>query len=341
MSNSIGTMLTGSVGREGNNRKEDVETVQSLLNSLMPINRLKLAIDGRNGPKTMGAISDFQTKVCKFRKADSRVDPGGRTWMALNNDASAALWAQASSMAPDMPSRPVQDSVPVDVPRSTGLDLINDGPAMAVFFPHLKQREGIITHFYCDNKDLVTIGIGSLVDMDGTLSQRDAFGRSQCRELLNTWRVQFLESDGSIASEESVFSDWKRVRDGKVGARASANIARLRISKSSAEALARKQIAYFANGMCRKYPYARQLHTWIQMALIDTRWNPAKRNPWGTTSLVNKMWKLLDPDKPTFDPIGAHALFVEGWKGRGTPAYQVRVAWRNERFLEGAMRMIA
>ncbi len=69
--------LSGSVGRGGKNQKDDVTSVQQLLNAA----GAKLTVDGLCGPKTIGAISAFQKKT--FGQADGRVDPGARTWQAL------------------------------------------------------------------------------------------------------------------------------------------------------------------------------------------------------------------------------------------------------------------
>jgi hypothetical protein len=79
-------LLRASVGRDGVNRRTDVEIVQILLNEsaarLGPVRLLK--VDGKIGPKTIGAIEHFQSAVLAYRKPDGRVDPGGKTILALN-----------------------------------------------------------------------------------------------------------------------------------------------------------------------------------------------------------------------------------------------------------------
>ncbi|MCP4438790.1 MAG: peptidoglycan-binding protein [Aureispira sp.] len=70
--------LSGSVGRSGKNLPEDVKLVQEVLNK----KGAKLTEDGLSGPATRKAIADFQLSI-GFKKADSRVDPGGMTWKAL------------------------------------------------------------------------------------------------------------------------------------------------------------------------------------------------------------------------------------------------------------------
>ncbi len=68
-----------SVGRDGNNDPEDVARVQSLLAARgFDAGRA----DGLCGPRTLGAIVDFQNALGKV--TDGVVDPGGRTWRDLN-----------------------------------------------------------------------------------------------------------------------------------------------------------------------------------------------------------------------------------------------------------------
>ncbi len=68
-----------SVGQGGDNDREDVARVQSLLAArgfdAGPA-------DGLLGPRTMAAIVAFQTAMGKV--TDGRVDPNGRTWRDLN-----------------------------------------------------------------------------------------------------------------------------------------------------------------------------------------------------------------------------------------------------------------
>ena len=78
------TVLTGSVGFGGMNRKPDVETVQRLLNAV-PVARggpmPALDADGLCGPMTASAIRRFQqSNACP---ADGRIDAGKTTETAL------------------------------------------------------------------------------------------------------------------------------------------------------------------------------------------------------------------------------------------------------------------
>jgi len=75
------TTISGSVGKGGINKPQDVVTVQELINqnieSIAPIPLLK--VDGKAGPKTVSAIEAFQRKVAGIKMPDGRVDPGGKT----------------------------------------------------------------------------------------------------------------------------------------------------------------------------------------------------------------------------------------------------------------------
>jgi hypothetical protein len=92
--------ITGSVGKNGDNRRGDVMSVQTLLN--LPANRKarpSLRVSGEVDAATLAAIEHFQDKVLHMAAPDGRVDPGGRTWRALNRQAgtelSGAAWWHA------------------------------------------------------------------------------------------------------------------------------------------------------------------------------------------------------------------------------------------------------
>lgn len=93
--------LTASVGKDGENRQSDVKSVQTLLN--LPANRGKaqaaLRVTGEVDEATLAALQRFQGKVMRLSDLDGRVDPGGRTWRALNRsragELSGATWWHA------------------------------------------------------------------------------------------------------------------------------------------------------------------------------------------------------------------------------------------------------
>jgi uncharacterized membrane protein len=76
------------VGSNAPNRPDDVRRVQSLLNRVLPGlggTPSRLLVDGLCGGKTIGAISRFQK--ARLGYVDGRIDPGGRTFTALENEA--------------------------------------------------------------------------------------------------------------------------------------------------------------------------------------------------------------------------------------------------------------
>ena len=83
--------IASSVGKGGSNRVEDVAAVQELLNMSASLPAGRVTVDGSIGPKTIGAIEAFQARVVKLRHPDGRVDPAGRTFVALANSALPAL----------------------------------------------------------------------------------------------------------------------------------------------------------------------------------------------------------------------------------------------------------
>ena len=76
--------ISGSVGRSGVNRPNDVRAIQGLLNNHR---KLKISVDGAVGPQTIQAIEEFQKNVVRMLRPDGRVDVGGNTLRALNSPA--------------------------------------------------------------------------------------------------------------------------------------------------------------------------------------------------------------------------------------------------------------
>jgi hypothetical protein len=80
--------ITGSVGRGGVNLPEDVRLIQQLLNEAgAREGGAPLAVDGRVGPKTIAAITDYQRRR-RLPVADGRVDVAGATFRSLVADTS-------------------------------------------------------------------------------------------------------------------------------------------------------------------------------------------------------------------------------------------------------------
>ncbi len=94
INSSVG--IFGSVGANGKNQHNDVVAIQQRLNDLMHPPRVPLVVDGISGRKTRRMIRDFQKCVCHFNRPDGRVDPVGKTILALNDPGSEGKWAQMS-----------------------------------------------------------------------------------------------------------------------------------------------------------------------------------------------------------------------------------------------------
>src|SRR5262245_58638297 len=83
--------IQSSVGKGCVNRLEDIATIQELLNLTLRPSENRLVVDGSLGPKTIAAIETFQARVAKLPKPDGRVDPSGRTFVALINSTQVAV----------------------------------------------------------------------------------------------------------------------------------------------------------------------------------------------------------------------------------------------------------
>lgn len=78
---------------------DDVKLVQQLLNQhRVPPFRL-LSENGVMDDNTIAAIEEFQTRVVKMIRPDGRVDPGGKTWLALSGASAAAAPKNLSGAA--------------------------------------------------------------------------------------------------------------------------------------------------------------------------------------------------------------------------------------------------
>ncbi len=96
--------IRASVGLKGYNIREDVRTVQELLN-LVPHSEggplVKLATDAICGRKTNGAIEKLQAQKWGWARVDTRVDPNGPTWkLLLSYDKPATLVVTPPKPAP-------------------------------------------------------------------------------------------------------------------------------------------------------------------------------------------------------------------------------------------------
>ena len=98
--------ITASVGLRGVNKRDDVRTVQELLN-LVPHSDggplVQLATDGICGRKTNGAIEKLQAHEWGWPHVDTRVDRNGPTWKLLVSYDKPAAPAVVAPPKPDPP----------------------------------------------------------------------------------------------------------------------------------------------------------------------------------------------------------------------------------------------
>jgi len=96
-------LLFGSVGAQCSNQRDDVETVQRLLNLCAQAQRVvidegTLKADGAYGQKTLNAIMAFQRSALGTGEPDGRIDPGGATLLSLCESLPPALDATVLGM---------------------------------------------------------------------------------------------------------------------------------------------------------------------------------------------------------------------------------------------------
>lgn len=123
-------LITASVGRSGINNPGDVRIVQTLLNQQVQSLGLKpLVVDGAVGPKTISAIEAFQRRI-GFALPDGKVDPGGRTFKALNAGGAGAAPAAPASSAGTVPGA-IRD--PAWPPKPNFPPLVNNDVRASIF----------------------------------------------------------------------------------------------------------------------------------------------------------------------------------------------------------------
>ena len=99
------SLISGSVGRNGENITQDVITVQRLLNKHIFAALPELSVDGIAGKKTIEAIEYFQLNIVKMRSPDGRVDPGGQTLRYLNRGPDQSQSGQSQSQPEASPTK--------------------------------------------------------------------------------------------------------------------------------------------------------------------------------------------------------------------------------------------
>jgi hypothetical protein len=75
--------ISASVGRNAVNRRDDVLTIQRLINEQLPISLHAPDVDGNCEAVTIGAIEEIQRLFLRMDLPDGRVEPDGETFRVL------------------------------------------------------------------------------------------------------------------------------------------------------------------------------------------------------------------------------------------------------------------
>lgn len=203
-------------------------------------------------------------------------------------------------------------------------------------------REANRSNFYLDRRGLVTIGIGHLVD-DGSPRRTTASRHRAGRAFATSRHALFQTRSGSAVSVAQVYADWLAVLN------RSRTAGLLRLRRGAGAQLLNEKLRRFCETMYREHPFARCLPASIQMAILDTRFNPGPANPF-RGARVRPLWNALDRSRSIlnlrstvddYDPQRALALFRSIWDLPSNPVYQNRHQWRVRQFETGVAQMLA
>lgn len=152
--------ISASVGRGGKNKPDDVTAVQNALNAKV---KAGLKVDGKCGPKTIGAIEGFQ-KTLGMTRPDGRIDPGRGTARAL----------ASSGTLPPTPEPPK----PVAMPKLGKAELAKaptvwHGMRKIVDINLQQVKKAVRGHYAHEHPDLVKEIDANLEKLDGITDKLD------------------------------------------------------------------------------------------------------------------------------------------------------------------------
>lgn len=216
------------------------------------------------------------------------------------------------------------------------MGLLDDPAALSQLFDHLR-REGDVDHFYYDDRGFITIAIGVMVDVrHGTLAAR----RAVADDFAMRWHARFARRGGGGASQAAVLGDWDRVAALPIGSRSRADC-RTKCqyyipNPADRRAMAMQKVTNFYTILVTRRPYMAHYHSGIQLAFVDTLYNPGI-DTFEMSGDRSRMWHALNPAHAQYDPLHARHLFERIWRAvePARQRYQNRVTWRLERFEEG------
>jgi len=229
------------------------------------------------------------------------------------------------------------------------MPLWQDQSSWSALLTWVKGREGHVTRFYKDGRGYVTIGYGLLVDVpDGSETQ----ARIRAQRFAREWHRFVRRRRGHRpVTEQQIVADWHSVYSGR------RRLGLIELSPEGMDATLEVKLKRFAGRLYATRNFARCLPAPLQMALIDTAYNPGPGNNLfirrNARHPISQMWAALDPfnDDPDarrrgvsagYDPERALRIFDTIWRRIRSPAtYPSRHRWRLEKFREGIDLMAA
>jgi hypothetical protein len=205
-------------------------------------------------------------------------------------------------------------------------DLRANATRMRELLEHLLERESAFPHFYCDDRGLVTIAIGYLVDQ---AHASDDAGKRLARQLASRGNVTFMDARGMGASLDDVEHDWTRVKqygrsNPRSRARDYARVAQLRIGRAAMFTITESVVTQFIDQLYVRRPFVMNYDPRIAMAFVDVRYNAAGVALYSNQGPVQQMWDALNPHSRAYDLNRAMTLFEQIWANRGADRYGVR-----------------
>ncbi len=118
--------------------------------------------------------------------------------------------------------------------------------------------EGYVSHMYRDTKNLVTVGVGQLID-----------------PMAYAMALPFKRKDGTRASREEIAHEWRRIHVApdldKLGWRAAERIAQLHLDEADVERLFAAKVDENVGHLAKRCPFA-AIPADAQMALLSWAW---------------------------------------------------------------------
>lgn len=211
--------LSASVGEGGKNVKADVMLVQQLL---IKNHGQSITADGDCGPKTIAAIKDFQAKKVGLAKPDGRIDPGGKSWNALNSTAAAPTTPTDTTKPADTTK---DGTKPADTTKPSGKYYTHEKAAQVKLSKGPKavqlnaEAEGLLKALLAGSGNMsanYTSTLRTYVDQ-----ARAMFGNTQ--ELINQWysnsspKVPEAFRQFKAKNDQAGFAKWLEAYDKERG----------------------------------------------------------------------------------------------------------------------------